>query len=103
MNPKLQGIYAISDEILTPYEILPQCLESALKAGVKIFQLRDKSHSDSWLYPKAKELMALCEKYNALFVMNDRLNLALKLNAPALHLGKDDGVIAQARESFKEF
>lgn len=101
MNPKLQGIYAISDEILTPYEILPQCLESALKAGVKIFQLRDKSHSDSWLYPKAKELMALCEKYNALFVMNDRLNLALKLNAPALHLGKDDGVIAQARESFK--
>lgn len=101
MKPKLQGIYAISDEILTPYEILPQCLESALKAGVKIFQLRDKSHSDSWLYPQAKKLMALCEKYNALFVMNDRLNLALKLNAPALHLGKDDGVIAQARERFK--
>lgn len=101
MKHILQGIYAISDEILTPYEILPQCLESALKAGVKIFQLRDKSHSDSWLYPKAKELMALCEKYNALFVMNDRLDLALRLNAPALHLGKDDGAIARARERFK--
>lgn len=101
MKHILQGIYAISDEILTPYEILPQCLESALKAGVKIFQLRDKSHSDAWLYPKVKEIMALCEKHNALFVLNDRLNLALKLNVPALHLGKDDGEIKEAREKFK--
>lgn len=97
----LQGIYAISDEILTPYDILPQCLESALKAGIKIFQLRDKSHSDTWLYPKAKELMRLCEAYNALFVLNDRLTLALRLNAPALHLGKDDGAITEARARFK--
>lgn len=101
MKSKLQGIYAISDEILTPYEILPQCLESALKAGVRIFQLRDKSHSDSWLYPMAKELMELCERYDALFVINDRLDLALRLNAPALHLGKDDEEISLARAHFK--
>lgn len=98
---KLQGIYAISDEILTPYEILPQYLESALKGGIRIFQLRDKSHSDSWLYPVAKELMELCEQYNALFVINDRLDLALRLDAPALHLGKDDGEISLARARFK--
>ncbi len=100
INTKLQGIYAISDEILTPYEILPQCLESALKAGVKIFQLRDKSHSDEWLYPIAKELLKLCERYNALFVLNDRLDLALRLNAPALHIGKDDGEFSRVRERF---
>lgn len=100
INTKLQGIYAISDEILTPYEILPQCLESALKAGVKIFQLRDKSHSDEWLYPIAKELLGLCERYNALFVLNDRLNLALKLQAPALHIGRDDGEFSRVRERF---
>lgn len=96
----LQGIYAISDEILTPYEILPQCVESALKAGIRIFQLRDKSHSDEWLYPIAKELLELCERYNALFVLNDRLELALKLNALALHIGKDDGEFVRVRERF---
>lgn len=96
----LQGIYAISDEILTPYEILSQCVESALKAGVRIFQLRDKSHSDEWLYPIAKELLKLCERYNALFVLNDRLDLALKLQVPALHIGKDDGEFAAVRERF---
>lgn len=96
----LQGIYAISDEILIPYEILPQCVESALKAGIRIFQLRDKSHSDEWLYPIAKELLELCERYNALFVLNDRLELALKLNAPALHIGKDDGEFVRVRERF---
>ena len=101
MKHVLQGIYGISNEALTPYEILSQCLESALKGGIKIFQLRDKSHSDEWLYERAKPLMELCEKYNALFVINDRLNLALKLNAPALHLGKDDGAIQNARERFK--
>lgn len=96
----LQGIYAISDEILTPYEILSQCVESALKAGVRIFQLRDKSHSDEWLYPIAKKLLKLCERYNALFVLNDRLDLALKLQTPALHIGKDDGEFSRVRERF---
>lgn len=100
INIKLQGIYAISDEILTPYEILSQCLESALKAGVRIFQLRDKSHSDEWLYPIARELLELCGRYNALFVLNDRLDLALRLNAPALHIGKDDGEFGYVRERF---
>lgn len=99
-KPMLQGIYAISDEILTPYELLPQYLESALKGGVRIFQLRDKTHSDEWLYPIAKALMELCEAFEALFVINDRLSLAIKLNAPALHLGKDDMSITQARECF---
>lgn len=100
VNTRLQGIYAISDEILTPYEILSQCVESALKAGVRIFQLRDKSHSDEWLCPIAKELLKLCERYNALFVLNDKLDLALRLNAPALHIGKDDGEFSRVRERF---
>ena len=100
VNTRLQGIYAISDEILTPYEILSQCVESALKAGVRIFQLRDKSHSDEWLCPIAKELLKLCERYNALFVLNDRLDLALRLNAPALHIGRDDGEFSRVRERF---
>ena len=67
---------------------------------MRIFQLRDKSHSDEWLYPIAKELLKLCERYNALFVLNDRLDLALRLNAPALHIGKDDGEFAAVRERF---
>lgn len=96
----LHGIYAISDEILTPYALLPQALESALKAGVRIFQLRDKSHSDEWLLPYARELMAICACHNALFVLNDRLELALELNAPALHLGRDDVAFKQARKHF---
>ena len=66
MKHVLQGIYGISNEALTPYEILSQCLESALKGGIKIFQLRDKSHSDEWLYERAKPLMELCEKYNGM-------------------------------------
>lgn len=105
MGSSLCGIYAISNELVTPYEILPLCVESALKAGVKIFQLRDKTHSDEWLYPYAKELLELCEHYGALFVLNDRLELALKLNAKALHIGRDDAssqsALSRVRQRFK--
>ena len=105
MKSSLQGIYAISNELVTPYEILPLCVESALRAGVKIFQLRDKTHSDEWLYPYAKRLLELCEHYGALFVLNDRLELALKLNAKALHIGKDDAsspsALARVRQRFR--
>lgn len=101
MGGQLQGIYAISDEILTPYDILPQMLETALKAGVSIFQLRDKHTSDNELESIAKPLMALCERYNALFVLNDRVELAIKLQAKALHIGENDGDIASIRARFK--
>lgn len=101
LTDSLRGLYAISDELLTPYEYLEQALENILRAGVKIFQLRDKSHSDEWLYPYARRMIEICERYDALFVLNDRLDLAIKLNAHALHLGKDDIAFQIAREKFK--
>ncbi|MDE7172806.1 MAG: thiamine phosphate synthase, partial [Helicobacter sp.] len=43
----MQQLYAISDEILTPYSTIHSQLQTALRAGVSVFQLRDKTHTDN--------------------------------------------------------
>ena len=73
----LNGLYVITDEILTPYETLLTQAKELLQSGVKILQLRDKNNSDEFLLPIAKELKSLCDEFNATFIINDRVNLAL--------------------------
>ncbi len=88
----LKGLYVITDERLTPYENeeIFKKVEEALKGGAKIIQLRDKTHSDDFLIPYAKELKKLCRMYQAFFIINDRIELAIKVDADGIHLGKDD-------------
>ncbi|WP_104639631.1 thiamine phosphate synthase [Helicobacter bizzozeronii] len=101
MGIELKGLYALSDELLTPYDQLPHMLSLAIQGGVKIFQFRDKSHSDSELLSLAKDLAKICQKHSVGFVINDRLDLALKCHAWGLHVGSNDVPLAQARRLFK--
>lgn len=101
---KLSGLYVITDEKLTPYEndeILKK-VEKALKGGAKIVQLRDKKNSDEFLVPYAKALKELCHKYGAIFIVNDRIELALKVSADGVHLGEKDFHIDLARKILKD-
>jgi thiamine-phosphate pyrophosphorylase len=74
-----------------------QTVESALRGGADIFQLRDKHASDDALLRAAETARALCDEHAALFVMNDRPDLALAAGADGVHLGQDDTAIEDAR------
>ncbi|MFN3567357.1 MAG: thiamine phosphate synthase [Caldimicrobium sp.] len=89
---KLKGLYVITDEKLTPYEggILFQKVELALKGGAKIVQLRDKNTPLKTLIPVAEKLKELCKKYEALFIVNDYIDLAKEVEADGVHIGKED-------------
>ncbi|MDY5616101.1 MAG: thiamine phosphate synthase [Helicobacter sp.] len=88
----LQGIYAISDEILTPYQEIFTMLSKAIKGGVSIFQFRDKTHQDNQIESLVTELMDYCKQEGVLFVLNDRIELAMKLQTKGLHIGKKQEV-----------
>ena len=62
----------------------------ALKAGVKIIQYREKLLNDNEKINQAKELAFLCKKYNSLFIVNDRIDIALAVDADGIHLGQED-------------
>ena len=73
-------------------------VESALKGGVSVVQYRDKNADDIFRLKTAKDICQLCHNYNSLFVMNDRVDLALAVNADGVHLGQQDIPISLARQ-----
>ncbi len=97
---KLQGLYAITDEILTPDETVADQVREALDSGVKIIQYRNKSAEDNEIEKLCSELQTLCREYDATFIIDDRPKLASRLNVDGLHIGKNDMSLKQAREIF---
>lgn len=95
---KINQLYILSDDFLTPKHKLIFMMEEVLKNGVKIIQLRDKISSDDELLEYAIKLQNLCLAYKATLVINDRINLAVKINANAIHVGKDDEKLSIARK-----
>lgn len=74
-----------------------QGLEPLLKAGLNWVQLRVKNRNEKELYNIADSFVALCEKYKAYSIINDYPQLAKKVGADGVHLGKSDMSPAEAR------
>ena len=97
LSNQLKGIYAVTDDVLTPLCSIEKNVEEALNVGVKIIQFRDKIHTDNEIEDLTIRLQNACRKYKALFVMNDRVELAAKLKLDAVHIGMEDISLIQAR------
>jgi thiamine-phosphate pyrophosphorylase len=76
---------------------LRDVLPGALAGGVDVFQLRDKHAGDRELLRIAAQARALCHDAGALFVLNDRPDLAVAAGADGVHVGQDDEPVAAAR------
>lgn len=98
----LKGLYAITDETLTPDETVIEQSTVLLDADVKILQYRNKTASDDEIEPLCRKLQQLCHFKGALFIIDDRPHLARKIGADGLHIGKDDISIQEARAIFPE-
>jgi thiamine-phosphate pyrophosphorylase len=72
-------------------------VEPALRGGVDLVQLRDKDAADEALVATGRELRDLCHHHGALFIVNDRPDLALACDADAVHLGQDDANVEAVR------
>ena len=72
-------------------------VEPALRGGVDLVQLRDKHASDDEIVRAGRELRALCHDRGALFLVNDRPDLALACEADGVHVGQDDMPVDEAR------
>ena len=93
-HKKISGIYAI-----TPNKILDlNAIEQAIIAHkISVLQYRHKTTDVSIKLNEAKQLQQLCLRHNTLFIINDDINLAQKIKADGVHLGKDDTSIEVAR------
>lgn len=91
----MKGYYFITDSTLSRAGNLSD-VKNALDAGVEAVQYRNKNGTTKELYDEAIELKKLCK--NALFLINDRLDIALAVDADGVHLGQDDLPYSAARK-----
>lgn len=79
-------------------------LEDALKSGVTIFQFREKGPNalkGNDYEEFARACQTLCKQYNVPFIVNDDVELALKIDADGIHVGQDDASLEHIRHRLK--
>lgn len=94
---RIAGLYAIADaSMLAPARLLP-AVQAAIEGGASVVQYRDKAGrrmDPAELHPLRK----LCHAHDVFFIVNDSIELAAATRAHGVHLGREDGSIAAARE-----
>ena len=101
MRHLLHGLYAITKQTLLANDMTP-AVEQALQGGANVIQYRDKSTDPIKREQQAKAIVKLCKQYNRLCIINDDIELALKVKAHGLHIGADDIDLTYARNRLGE-
>lgn len=91
------GVYFITDSKFGKHEELA---EKALKGGVRTIQLREKNSPSKELYETAKRMRRLTNDYDALLIINDRVDIAIASYADGVHVGQKDLPAKVIREFF---
>ncbi len=94
----LRALYVITDPGLIPDDQFSVRVEAALRGGARIVQYRDKRVDAALRMRLAAETVRLCHAYDAISIINDDIELAARVGADGVHIGKDDAALAQARE-----
>ncbi|MHB1001734.1 MAG: thiamine phosphate synthase [Armatimonadota bacterium] len=93
----IKGVYVITDETLVPGRTHVQIAKAAIAGGAPIIQLRDKDASDEYMIEAGKEIQRMATEAGALFIVNDRLDVALACDADGLHVGQSDRPAGELR------
>ena len=91
-------LYAVTDRTWLGEETLYQQVEKTLKGGATFIQLREKHLDDAAFLEEAVELKELCRRYHVPFVINDNVEIALKMDADGVHVGQSDMEAGNVRE-----
>lgn len=92
----LRGLYAITPDWADTRRLLATT-EAILAAGCRLLQYRNKATSDCHRQEQAVALRGLTRRFDARLIINDNPDLALFCEADGVHLGEDDGELAQVR------
>ncbi len=90
-------LYAVTDRTWLGSMTLYEQVEEALKGGATFVQLREKELDDKAFLKEAFEIKELCRQYKVPFVINDNVDIAVKVNADGIHIGQKDMGIGYVR------
>lgn len=92
------SVYLVTDRSILGHRDLFKAVEEAIRGGATLLQLREKAISSRAFYELAVQLKKLVHSYNVPLIINDRLDIALAVDADGLHIGQDDLPLDIARK-----
>lgn len=92
------GLYFITDSTNYSGEEFLYRVEEALKGGITLLQLREKNKSTKEYIQLAEKVHALAGRYNVPLIIDDRVDVALAINAEGVHVGAEDMPVKTARK-----
>ncbi|MBQ6722539.1 MAG: thiamine phosphate synthase [Lachnospiraceae bacterium] len=97
MNMTDYTLYLCTDRDLMSTPTLEEAVEAAIRGGVTIVQLREKNCSSREFYDTAVSIKAICDRHQVPLIINDRLDIALAVDAAGVHVGQSDLPADKAR------
>lgn len=101
-KPACRGLYAVTDAFLLPDDRLVAAVENAILGGARLIQYRDKSDDGARRLSQARALSELCRRHEVPLIVNDDVELAARVGAAGVHIGRDDPAFATARARLGE-
>ena len=91
-------LYLVTDRSLMSTATLIEAVEQAILGGCTMIQLREKNISSLDFYRQSVEVKKVTEQYHVPFIINDRIDIAIAVNADGVHIGQSDIPAAIARD-----
>ena len=91
-------LYLVTDRSLMSTATLIEAVEQAILGGCTMIQLREKNISSLDFYRQSVEVKKITEQYHVPFIINDRIDIAIAVNADGVHIGQSDIPAAMARD-----
>ncbi len=95
---RFSGIYAITDDQLLAGSRLLEASTAALENDISLLQYRSKSVAADLRLAQARELAALCARFDTPLLINDDVDLCVSIQASGVHLGRQDASLISARK-----
>ncbi|MHB1462101.1 MAG: thiamine phosphate synthase [Armatimonadota bacterium] len=91
MKPNLDySLYLVTDRDLMSTPTLEQAVEQAIEGGCSVVQLREKTASSREFYDMAVRIKGITDRYGVPLIINDRVDIALAVDAAGVHIGQSD-------------
>lgn len=99
MKPKIDyTLYLVTDRKLMSSPTIEELVEQAVRGGCTLVQLREKESSSRDFYKTAMKLRGLTTRLGVPLIVNDRVDIALAVDADGVHVGQDDLPVEVARQ-----
>ncbi len=97
-DPSRWDVYLVTDRSFSRGRPTREIVQAALRGGVSVVQLREKDLDTRDFYREGLKIRDLLKSWGAPLIVNDRIDIALALDADGVHLGKSDMPVAIARK-----